>query len=133
MKCSRSIVVTISLMIGVCTGVATSWAQSGWQKHLIHEGARTTTAVAGDFSGDGCDTVSVYRPSNLTVYIFNSVGSGGAGLGAADIAYAYGESGDSPFSGDFDGDGVTTVGVYRPGANFVYLRNSNTYTVASPI
>jgi len=31
--------------------------QSGWTKHVIHEGQRTMTAVAGDFTGDGLPDV----------------------------------------------------------------------------
>jgi hypothetical protein len=35
----------------------TSAQQTGWTKHVIHEGARTMTAVAGDFTGDGLPDV----------------------------------------------------------------------------
>src|SRR5438067_2190393 len=44
--------------------------------------------------------------------------------GAADIAFPYGAPGDLPIVGDWDGDGVDTVGVVR-GSLFL-LRNSNT-------
>lgn len=42
----------------------------------------------------------------------------------------YGVPGDVPFSGDWDGDGVATLGLYRRSDGFVYLRNSNTQGVA---
>jgi len=77
--------------------------------------------LAGDWNGDGCDTVSIYRPSQGRFYIINKLGSGDAGLGAADISYAFGNPGDKPFSGDFDGDGTDTVGVARNG--WVYVTN----------
>ena len=82
--------------------------------------------IAGDFNGDGCDTVSIYRPSNQTFYIVNKLGSNDGGLGAADTLYVFGNPGDKPFVGDFDGDGVETVGLHRETTGLVYFRNSHT-------
>jgi hypothetical protein len=79
--------------------------------------------IAGDFNGDGCDTVSIYRPSNQGFYIINELGSDDAGLGAADIHYTFGNPGDKPFVGDWDGDGIETVGLHRESTGLVYLRN----------
>ena len=44
--------------------------------------------------------------------------------GPADVAFAYGDPGDLPIVGDWDGDGVDTVGVVR--GNVFLLRNTNT-------
>jgi hypothetical protein len=82
--------------------------------------------LAGDFNGDGCDTVSIYRPSNQTFYIINKLGSGDQGLGAADFSYVFGNPGDKPFVGDFDADGIDTVGLHRESTGLVYFRNSHT-------
>jgi glucose/arabinose dehydrogenase len=82
--------------------------------------------IAGDFNGDGCDTVSVYRPSEGRVFIINELGSADAGLGAADVDYYFGNPGDAPFTGDFNNDGVDTVGLYRESAGLTYFRNSHT-------
>jgi hypothetical protein len=82
--------------------------------------------IAGDFNNDGFDTVSIYRPSNQTFYIINNLGSGDAGLGAADFSYVFGDPGDKPFVGDFDGDGVETAGLHRESTGLVYFRNSHT-------
>jgi hypothetical protein len=82
--------------------------------------------IAGDFNNDGFDTVSIYRPSNQTFYIINKLGSGDAGLGAADFSYVFGDPGDKPFVGDFDGDGVETVGLHRESTGLVYFRNTHT-------
>ncbi|MGI9667516.1 MAG: L,D-transpeptidase, partial [Acidimicrobiia bacterium] len=73
---------------------------------------------------DGCDTVSIYRPSELRVYIMNEVGSGDSGLGAADLSYPLGNPGDRPLVGDPDGDGFDTVHMYRSATNTVYLVNT---------
>lgn len=80
--------------------------------------------LAGDFNGDGFDTVSIYRPSEARFYIINRLGSGGAGLGAADYHFTFGLIGDQPIAGDFDGDGTDTVGTYRPSAGLVSLASS---------
>ncbi len=82
--------------------------------------------IAGDFNGDGFDTVSIYRPSNQTFYIINELGKDGGGLGAAEVAYVFGNPGDKPFVGDFDGDGIETVGLHRESTGLVYFRNTHT-------
>ncbi len=82
--------------------------------------------LAGDFDGDGCDTVSIYRPATSQVFVINELGSGEQGLGAAELTYTFGAPGDRPFVGDFDGDGVDTVGMHRESAGLVFLRNSQT-------
>ena len=86
--------------------------------------------LAGDFNGDGCDTVSIYRPNEGRFYVINRLGSQSNGLGAAEVDYLFGDVGDQPFTGDFNGDGVDTIGLYRNIDTFVYLRNSHTEGVA---
>jgi hypothetical protein len=86
--------------------------------------------LAGDFNGDGCDTVSVYRPSEGRFYVFNALGSGGASIGPAEFPFLYGNRGDKPFTGDFDGDGVDTMGLHRESVGFIYLRNENSQGIA---
>jgi len=86
--------------------------------------------IAGDFNGDGFDTVSIYRPAEARFYIINKLGSNDGGLGAADVTYLFGNPGDKPFVGDFDGDGVETVGLHRESSGLVYFRNSHTQGTA---
>ena len=64
-------------------------------------------------------TAGVYRPLDGTLYLRFTNTSG-----YADVAIPYGMPGDYPVTGDWDGDGVDTIGIYRGGAFF--LRNSNT-------
>jgi serine protease len=82
--------------------------------------------VAGDFNGDGCDTVSIYRPSEGRFFVINQLGKDGGGLGTADSDFSFGDVGDKPFVGDFDGDGIDTVGLHRETTGLVYLRNTLT-------
>jgi hypothetical protein len=51
-------------------------------------------------------------------------------LGAAEYSYFYGNPGDQPFMGDWNGDGIDTPGLRRDSTGFVYLRYSNTQGVA---
>ena len=86
--------------------------------------------IAGDFNGDDCDTVSIHRPSQGRVFIINQLGKNGGGLGAAEVAYYFGNPGDIPFTGDFDNDGVDTVGLYRQRTGSMYFRNTHTQGIA---
>jgi hypothetical protein len=64
-------------------------------------------------------TVGVFRPSNGITYLRNS-NTGGF----ADISMVYGVNGDTSFAGDWNADGIDSLGIYRNGV--FYLRNSNT-------
>jgi len=86
--------------------------------------------LVGDFDGDGRDSVSIWRPSEARVYIINELGENGKGLGAAEYSFLFGNPGDQPFVGDFDGDGIDTIGLYRRSTGFVYFRNSLTTGIA---
>ncbi|MFO7701102.1 MAG: hypothetical protein R6W79_10915, partial [Acidimicrobiia bacterium] len=67
----------------------------------------------------------IYRPSSQTFFIINELGKDEGGLGAAEFSYVFGDPGDKPFVGDFDGDGVETVGLHRESTGLVYFRNSH--------
>lgn len=96
-------------------------------------GAPGWKPVAGDWNGDGTFTVGVFDPLGDPANAFgvwhlrnsNSPGSADAGL------FAYGAGYWTPVVGDWNGDGLTTVGAYRsdgdPANSFGvwFLRNSN--------
>jgi hypothetical protein len=104
-------------------------------RHSNTEGIADTTLyfgnpgdlpLVGDFNGNGIDTVSIFRSSDARVYVINELGEDSGGLGAADYSFGFGNPGDTPFVGDFDGDGIDTVGLHRASTGFVYFRNSLT-------
>lgn len=82
--------------------------------------------LVGDFDGNGCDTVSIFRPTAGRIFVINELGEDGGGLGSAEFDYFFGNPGDTPFVGDFDGDGVDSVGLHRASTGFVYFRDSLT-------
>jgi len=86
--------------------------------------------LAGDFDADGCDTISIYRPPETRIYVINQLGTADQGLGEAEYSYLFGNPGDKPFVGDFDGDGIDTVGLHRESTGKVYYRDSNTQGIA---
>lgn len=66
----------------------------------------------------GTDTVGIYRASDRSWYIKNTNASG-----SAYKVFPYGDPSDKAVVGDWDGDGIDTVGIFRNGT--FYLRNSN--------
>jgi len=91
---------------------------SGTPDISMHFGVAGDKPLAGDWNGDGTDSLGVYRNGKFYLRNANSTGS-------ADLAFAFGLATDQPIVGDWDGDGVDTIGVYRSSTGKFYLRNSN--------
>src|SRR5947207_2778144 len=66
------------------------------------------------------DMVGAFDPTTATWYLRNENSAGGADAGV----FVYGGVGWRPVVGDWNGDGVTTVGVVDPNGVW-YLRNEN--------
>jgi hypothetical protein len=90
---------------------------TGFADNEFFYGTASDLPIAGDWNGDGTDTIGIYR--NGQFFLRNSNDTG-----FADINFAFGTTGDIPIAGDWDGDGIDTVGLVR--GNLVFLRNSNT-------
>ena len=86
--------------------------------------------MAGDFDNDGFDTVGIYRPSETTFYVINELGANNGGLGPADFSFIFGNPEDKPFVGDFNNDGIDTIGLHRESTGIVYFRQTNTTGIA---
>lgn len=71
--------------------------------------------------GKRCDTMAA-RDTSGRFRIFEYAASG---LDKVDASFIYGRSGDIPLTGDWNGDGHETIGLYRQSDGFVYLKNSN--------
>ncbi|NNL12130.1 MAG: hypothetical protein HKO82_00400, partial [Acidimicrobiia bacterium] len=77
--------------------------------------------IAGDWDGDGCDSLGIYR--NGKVFLRDKLSTG-----FANRAFFFGVPGDRPFAGDWDGDGIDTVGIYRNGTGQIFYTNENPWT-----
>lgn len=76
-----------------------------------------------DFDGDGKTDYSVVRETDSgseQVTWFNRINGGG------DVAFAWGRTGDSFIPGDYDGDEMDDLAVYRPGESVFYIFQSST-------
>ena len=75
-------------------------------------------------SGRDCDVVA-FMDAGARFHLWDKIASP-----HGTNNFFFGNPGDVPFSGDWNCDGVETLGLYRRGDGFVYLRNSNTQGVA---
>ena len=87
----------------------------------------------GDGVEDGDEVAAGTDPTEppAQVALFNPA-SGEWHLRSANgstTSFFYGNPGDTPLMGDWDCDGIETVGMFRPSNGFAYLRNSNTFGV----
>lgn len=62
--------------------------------------------------------------------VVDQLGAGGETIATSNNDYYFGIPGDQPFSGDFDADGVDTLGLHRASTGYVYFRQSHTLGVA---
>ncbi len=82
--------------------------------------SNTNTPTATNTPVPRPDTIGVYKDGVFTLRNTNNAG-------VADITAAFGgDVSDLPVAGDWDGDGVDTIGVYRNSTGFYFLSNSNT-------
>ena len=120
--CSISVGVVSFNAVGTCVINAN---QSGDASYFAAPQVQQSFAVA-QAPTDGPDTTGVFRPVNGIIFLKNSNTTG-----FADVALNYGIPGDYPVTGDWDGNGTATIGVYRNGS--FYLRNSNTVGFADVV
>lgn len=77
--------------------------------------------IAGDWNGDGKDTLGVHRERSF--YLNNTLTGG-----IAEVVFMYGRLGDRALVGDFDADKTDTIALER--GNDIYIRSTLTGGVA---
>ncbi len=91
-------------------------------------GAPGDIPLLGDWDGDGIDTPGVYRPSRGAAHLTNQIPAYLSTGHQAEVTFYFGMPGDQVFTGDWDGDGIDTLGLSRRGQ--IFLANTNATTVA---
>ncbi len=75
--------------------------------------------VSGDWNADGTTEIGVFRPSTHLYY--RDYNGNGVWDGAViDRVSTFGITGDLPVSGDWNADGTTEIGVFRPSTHLYY-------------
>jgi hypothetical protein len=108
--------------------------RSGGGVEYVWWGLPTDGIVPGDYDGDGKSDFFVARVNgdNYNGYILTRTGGG---TGAAPIVFGSVSMNDAAAFGDYDGDGRTDIGIWRPSAdptqNFFWVRLTATGTVVT--
>jgi len=76
--------------------------------------------VSGDWNNDRISEIGVFRPSTHSFYLDYN-GNGAWNGAVVDRAYNFGIAGDIPVSGDWNYDGISEIGVFRPSTNMFYM------------
>jgi hypothetical protein len=83
-------------------------------------GITTDLPVSGDWNHDGTSEIGVFRSSTHSFYL-DYDGNGAWNGAVVDRAYNFGIAGDIPVSGDWNYDGISEIGVFRPSTNMFYM------------
>jgi hypothetical protein len=91
----------------------------------------------GDYNGDGKADPAFFRPSTSTWLIADGADLEEAGVATASRAIdssllkvaevSFGRVGDLPIPGDYDGDGVTDLAVYRPAKRLWIIKDQRRF------
>ena len=82
--------------------------------HVFRYGRMEDLPIAGDWDGDGIDSVGVFCEGR---WVLDHNGDGRDH--DRELTAIYGQAGDLPIVGDFDGDGIDEIGVYRRGVWYI--------------
>lgn len=98
---------------------------------VVNFGQAGDIPVAGDWDGNGVDTPGVFNPANGQWQLTNGIN----GLNVANsfpqanFTFTFGQNGDVPIVGDWDGNGIDGVGFFRAGNSTFNLSNGFQGTV----
>jgi hypothetical protein len=97
----------------------------------VNFGGAGNLAVAGDWDGNGIDTPGVFNPATGQWQLTNGINglNTANSFPAANFTFTLGQNGDFPVVGDWDGNDIDGVGVFRPGNSNWILSNGFQGTV----
>jgi hypothetical protein len=92
---------------------------------VVNFGQAGNIAVAGDWDGNGVDTPGVFNPANGQWQLTNGINGQNAtnSFPTANFTFTFGQNGDLPIVGDWDGNGIDGVGFFRTGNSTFNLSN----------
>jgi hypothetical protein len=104
--------------------------------YALQFGANGDKPVLGDYDNDGRADVAVWRPSSAVWYVYRACKidntclnipsiSNGIPMNGNFIAIGFGLSTDKIAQADYDGDGQTDIGVFRPSNGTWYWKKIN--------
>ena len=102
--------------------------EPGADLEYVFGGAPGDIPIVGDWTGTGTSKIGVLRAGFLWLLDANGNGTYD-GTAAGDYAFAFGAPGDVPVVGDWTGDGVTKVGMFRDG--FLWVLDSDDPSVTN--
>jgi PKD repeat protein len=76
--------------------------------------------VSGDWNNDGISEIGVFRNSTHLFYL-DTNGNGSWEGAAVDTSYNFGLTVDIPIMGDWNNNGISEIGVFRPSTHLFYL------------
>jgi hypothetical protein len=94
----------------------------------VNFGQAGDLAIVGDWNGDGIDTPGVFRPSTGQFFLTNGANTNNSSPPPSLIAFN-GQAGDKPVAGDWNGDDLDTVGIYRESAACAFLLSNNNFSI----
>jgi hypothetical protein len=96
--------------------------EPGTDLEYVFGGAPGDIPVVGDWTGTGTTKIGVLRDGFLWLLDANGNGTWD-GTAGGDYAFAFGAPGDVPVVGDWTGDGISKVGMFRDG--FLWVLDSD--------
>jgi len=111
------------------TGPLTTFTDvGGWWRigdHRLQCGMTNDIPVPGDYLNEGSKRIAVFRPSNGYWYI-KGKGEKDWGASAGNMLLQCGMRGDVPVPGDYNGDGIVDIAVWRPSVGYWYIKGKGT-------
>ena len=97
----------------------------------VNFGASVNIAVVGDWDGNGIDTPGVFNPANGDWLLTNGINGTNVAnsFPTPNFIFTFGQNGDTPIVGDWDGNGIDGVGFFRGGNSTFFLSNGFQGTV----
>jgi PKD repeat protein len=102
------------------------WDGIGTDAMTASFGIADDIPVVGDWNGDGIDDIGIFRPSIHRFYL--DLNNNGAWDGISiDATTSFGAVGDIPVIGDWNGDNIDEIGIWRPATRRFFLDTNGNY------